>query len=632
MSKFVTSNAPFTLPNTATVATQKANPTQGTSVVNFTPTAQQQAFIDTFHEGKNIVGQAVAGSGKTSTLMLIDKELSDVNKRGYYLAFNRSIAQEVQSKFTNIEARTFHSVAMQLVRRSPQAPLLDKLHSPKAITRYGQAAKALGLNETTTYLQTRTFSIDDAAIYIRQVNTDPKLSAALSMALIKHQEQDDVTDNDVITVTLPKFVSAAAIFGEAIRAIDSWCQSDEDEFTDGYVELPSLIDPSSVDDYTATIAKAAKFIWDNDICNPKGKYTFKHDYYLKIASLQHPDFTQGLNMRPGDVIMFDEAQDARPCMAKMVEDQMKHGLQIITVGDSNQAIYQSFTGARDALPRFSAMDNTEKLTLTTSWRFGEQLADWANTVLPIIEKNPLIVQGNPDKTTNVYTYSSKPPTKETRLYNLNRDAKMPDTQYVISPDHVDAYLVRSNAELIEVAERMLMQGIPYRLETDTREIERSIEAFEAIRSNRRTNTAVFREFTDFVDMINYTQDPYTKDSQLARLIANIHLIGPNEVRQVMNHSQNSHNAKVTISTAHKAKGLEWDNVAIYGNESTFLPGFALHDSFDELFNKDTHTFEFEEHKEAFMLLYVSLTRAKKNLYIPERIVDGINAWKTYIES
>jgi len=62
------------------------------SIKNLKSTKQQQNIIDSNEE--SILVNAVAGSGKTSTLMM----LADKYDKGIYLAFNKAIVKEVVPK------------------------------------------------------------------------------------------------------------------------------------------------------------------------------------------------------------------------------------------------------------------------------------------------------------------------------------------------------------------------------------------------------------------------------------------------------------------------------------------------------------------------------------------------------
>lgn len=77
------------------------------------PTTEQQAIIAAARSGSNLVIQAGAGTGKTSTLRMVAGEL---RRPSLYIAYNRSIAQEAAGSFPkHVESRTAHSLAMRAV-------------------------------------------------------------------------------------------------------------------------------------------------------------------------------------------------------------------------------------------------------------------------------------------------------------------------------------------------------------------------------------------------------------------------------------------------------------------------------------------------------------------------------------
>jgi hypothetical protein len=73
------------------------------------PTSEQQAILDAVASKKNIAIQALAGTGKTSTLQMIAGQDS-VNT--LYISFNKSIAEEASTKFPNhVTCKTIHALA-----------------------------------------------------------------------------------------------------------------------------------------------------------------------------------------------------------------------------------------------------------------------------------------------------------------------------------------------------------------------------------------------------------------------------------------------------------------------------------------------------------------------------------------
>src|SRR3989442_1656407 len=77
------------------------------------PTEEQQAAREVFASGRDLALVAGAGTGKTSTLILMG---ASSRKRGLYVAFNRVIADDARGRFgPNVECRTAHSLAFKAV-------------------------------------------------------------------------------------------------------------------------------------------------------------------------------------------------------------------------------------------------------------------------------------------------------------------------------------------------------------------------------------------------------------------------------------------------------------------------------------------------------------------------------------
>ena len=72
-------------------------------------TYEQAIAIDNARLGQSFKVIAYAGTGKTTTLQMISDAMPE--RRGMYLAFNKAIASEAQSKFHgNVNCRTFHNI------------------------------------------------------------------------------------------------------------------------------------------------------------------------------------------------------------------------------------------------------------------------------------------------------------------------------------------------------------------------------------------------------------------------------------------------------------------------------------------------------------------------------------------
>lgn len=87
-----------------------------TASVVLLPSTEQQKIIDTVTSGKHVIVNAVAGSGKTTTLLFIARK--NKNKRILQITYNKQLKLEVRAKaerenMTNVEIQTYHGLAVK---------------------------------------------------------------------------------------------------------------------------------------------------------------------------------------------------------------------------------------------------------------------------------------------------------------------------------------------------------------------------------------------------------------------------------------------------------------------------------------------------------------------------------------
>jgi superfamily I DNA/RNA helicase len=87
----------------------------------FIPSKYQKAIYDYIvHESGNLVVEAAAGSGKTTTLLKC-LELIPNDKQVLLCAFNNDITKELEKRtrgFENVDVRTLHSLGLTMLKRN----------------------------------------------------------------------------------------------------------------------------------------------------------------------------------------------------------------------------------------------------------------------------------------------------------------------------------------------------------------------------------------------------------------------------------------------------------------------------------------------------------------------------------
>lgn len=301
----------------------------------FPPTRQQQDIIDAVLAGKNTAVQAKAGTGKTTTLEALAKRvgLQDPNKKIAYIAFNKTVQTEAEGRMpANVEPRTGHSVAFAWA--TPE--MKKRSNDPSAIRRADEIAAYLGIKNT-----------------VRTEGAEPLSPKDQAMA--------------------------------ATRTVDSYANSAEDNIEASH--LPKDIQELGSEAQKAVLDAANK-IWE-DVQKPQGGLKFTLDHMRKLWALSRPDFTKpgsGLK-RPAQLIFMDESQDTPPVLARVMDEQTA---QKVVVGDSDQNIYSSFTGSIDYM---SQTQKDVELPLTKSWRFGPEVADIGNRFLQLVKSQGRVEGG-----------------------------------------------------------------------------------------------------------------------------------------------------------------------------------------------------------------------------------------------
>lgn len=477
------------------------------------PTVEQQAILDAFAGGGDLVITAGAGTGKTSTLKMMAGQTAS---SGLYIAFNKAIATEAKATFPpTTQARTGHSLAWGWARGNKAAkPVLEKIQNPSSGSLQAQA--------------------------------DRLELSGMTVPTLAHVNQH---------------YNAFQVLRWVSDMVAGFCQSADDQIAvDHLAAVPGLSDTTVTKIATELLPKAEQ-MWQ-DYLDPGGICRVTHDTYLKLWALSHPTLR-------GDYILFDEAQDANPVIASIVGAQEQ---QKIFVGDESQAIYR-FRGAVDAMG--SLLSGT-KLSLTQSFRFGQPIAEAANCCLDVLDA-PIRLTGNPDRTSHLVTASP-----------------------------FDAVLCRTNAGTISEIIGAQRAGLRTALVGGTVEAVRLVEAAEDLINGRKTRHPALSWFSSWAQVLEFVTD-VGGDAELTMLVKLVTDFGTTPILQALNRCErDEYRADVVVSTAHKAKGREWNAV-------TLCRDFTVEGALQDLTDPGASPTTIAEARDELMLSYVAMTRAKLQL-------------------
>ena len=316
------------------------------------------------------------------------------------------------------------------------------------------------------------------------------------------------------------------------------------------------------------LVASARRLWSL-MCDPASPVGMVHDGYLKLFQLSQPELS-GF-----DAILFDEAQDANPAMLDIVRRQ---ALPQVIVGDRHQQIY-GWRGAENAL---DSLQPTVTRYLTHSFRFGPPIAALANRLLATYKGETVAVIGQ---------------RQSGRLGEVDRRRC-----YTV--------IARTNAGVFDAAAQSLqnpscrlhfiggLQGYPF---------QRILDAWRLYAGDKDDiRDPWLRTFENFevMEQLAYDLDD-AELKQLCRVVRHYGSRIPALVSQIERAAvATPAAAQVCLSTAHKTKGLEFDQV-------------LLADDFPSL----VHIPAAELDPEEVNLLYVAVTRTVEVLEINTSLRD-----------
>ncbi|MFE6967004.1 UvrD-helicase domain-containing protein [Agromyces sp. NPDC057679] len=501
-------------------------------------TGEQHDAVQMYLSGQNFSIKALAGTGKTTTLRSIAG--MHPRRRGLYLAFNKSVQREAEKKFedTRVDCRTAHALAFPGYGR----PRMDRL---RLRTNNTEKARILEMGRVDINGYGRVHKFAPATFMKVVTSTVDKFAT--------------VADTEITTalVTIPEKLRQKFVLSEAaLKKIGS----DKIE-----LELAREAEDNAADEFTEKVVEWAKIYWA-DVTSLDGVLPVSHQHYLKLFALDRPQLRY-------EYILFDEAQDADELMLDVVKSQ--ENCQLIAVGDSNQAIY-GWRGAVDALDKFEG----QSTTLTQSFRFGPEIAEFANVYLEVLGSE-LRVQGTPGRKSSVFTDHHSYQVPNAIICRSNAGCMMEILENLKAGRSVGIIGERKAEELRSLAQAAVD------LEQKGFSLHPDIVA------------SGFEKWDDIVKAAQQEADD-GDPSELLMMIGLIARLGAESIIAAIDSTVPIEEADVAVGTAHTAKGGEWWHVRI-GNDFR-EPGI------------DSDTGEQKAiRREELRLLYVAVTRAQRHL-------------------
>lgn len=303
----------------------------------------------------------------------------------------------------------------------------------------------------------------------------------------------------------------------------------------------------------------------------KKEFQCSHDGYLKLYQLSKPTLDY-------EFIYLDECQDVTPAILNIIFRQKSANK--ILVGDVHQQIYQF----RNVCNVFKVLTEYTLYTLSVSFRYGYSVAKLSNLFLNCYKKENKEISSNCNN--------------ETRL--------------LISPSIKNlTYICRTNfnalTKAFEYDKKVWILGSEYKCEKEALYIRNLDELNNGNIVSSKFEGHTLHTFTMQCIMYNISK-------WLLRLkIYHTYGVNASNLWLQLYSKLDKQNYDLLISTVHKSKGLEFDNVWL-SNDFTHIisrnnkPIINLSKKYEENYN----------------LIYVAITRAKKNLVLNHTLIQFLS--------
>lgn len=517
------------------------------------PTKEQVAINQLVAERNDVIISAGAGTGKSSTLRYVASQ--NPKQNFLVLCFNAANAKESNEhpdRTSNIFYSTIHSIAYREVVDSNMRKKLQPYLNYKDISE--EVLLKEGLCEGAMDAK------DEKRILVR----------------LRRGIQD------CITYYCRSDSSNLTEYAESCYSYwfkdESLVEEDEDV---GSIKTESVM---LTEDQQISLAKITRKYWLTMI-DAGSSYSITHDVYLKLYQLRNnkiayyydKDTKNDIQL---DCLMLDEAQDTNP-VAQAIFDNSS--LQKVIVGDRWQQLY-AWRGAGNAMESYKSYESAK---LSTSFRFNPAIAHMANTVLNIAGAG-MHLEGASIRREIV----TKAHLCRTNLSVIKR--------IFAEIEYNSNVVINTNINLKELFSKM------YHIN--------SVSFGEVPKfPNKQLKDIMTREALDEAMEMSDDLKSLVKLSSAIAKSANGLTAGINKIKDHITDKGNGH---LTISTIHKSKGLEWDEVVIDDDLVRIT-----RDSEGYPVNLEQDLADFWESTTLNCLTYVAITRAKVKCTVPEILAE-----------
>ena len=345
-----------------------------------------------------------------------------------------------------------------------------------------------------------------------------------------------------------------------LKTVSAFCQDDRCNLSAEHVPKYGSLLGQKLDVIEVVrnlVLKEAQSLW-LEMTDALTDTPLGHDGYLKLWALSEPEIS-------ASYILLDEAQDTNSAVLGVLRNQR---CQIVYVGDKHQQIYE-WRGAIDAMTN---IDTAHSAFLTKSFRFGAEIALCATRVLQTLGEKRTIT-GNESIVSMISASGS-----------------------------AAAVLARTNSTVISEVIQALDNGVKPYIVGGTEDLKRLIDDVFELKKRRPARSPEFFGFSNWPEVIEFASSEEGKSLQ--SFVNLVESQGETKLWQAVSKvAESERDADVVISTAHKAKGCEWQSVRLTEDFATSNP------------KNDCNP------EEETRLFYVAMTRAREKLIVSPGLLE-----------
>lgn len=529
--------------------------------MTFQPSAAQQRFFDWVeNESGNAILEAVAGAGKTTTIL---NGIEKMHGKVWFGVYNKKMADEIKGKVAE---------RPELKNRPFPAESLDTstFHS----LGYGIIRFANGKGVETDVDERKVEKIVDQVIARKEAEAQEELWDLRGMknaviAVVSMAKNRGFVD--------PGQAGFMSKYLTNMRDSSKWVEMiNHFDFADS---LPEDVDLNRFVHFCQHVLQTSNrntLVVDMDDM-----------VYLPLA----------LNMRVGyrfyDWVLIDEAQDTNPTRRALARKVLKREGRLVAVGDPHQAIF-GFTGAdNDSLEQIERDFGAIKLPLTVTYRCPQVIVAHAQQWVSHIQAHESAPMGE--------------------LKSMEFDGLPMLIKSTPRDEHGEtAILCRYNKYLVALCFKLIREGVPAKIEG--RSIGEGLLKLATRWKSIKTVNALETKLKDYMArevkkaLANQQEDRADRvTDQVETLLVILDRAREQNIDQVadlrdmvtdMFADNVADRGLVTLCSAHKSKGLEWNTVYLLGR--------------DELMPSKMANQQWQVDQE-INLIYVAVTRAKQTL-------------------